>query len=142
MMEPVKEKGGRLLESVFDYLELRMKLLTLQAADKSSRILTGFFTIIIIVFIFIFSMIMLSIAAAIGIGNALNHPWLGYLIIGIFYIIAGVVLVTMKEKLIFEPLLNTIVHSIAGAEIKAENKAEKVQDKIQDKLNLNKPPEE
>ncbi len=141
MNEPLKERGGKFLESLMDYAQLRMRLMALQMADKSSRLLTGFFTVIILAVIFIFSMVMLSIAVAILLGNALDASWAGYLIVAMIYIVLGVILISMRQKIIFEPLLNAIVKSLAGAEIQAENKLEEVQDKIEDKLDLEKQPE-
>jgi hypothetical protein len=140
-MEPLKEKGGRALESLFTYVELRMRLLALKSADKTSRLASGFFTIIILILIFVFSMVLLSIGAAVLISRGLDTAWAGYFIVAGIYILVGIVLVKMRKRLIFEPLLNSIISSLIGAELKAEEKLENIQDTIEDKLNLEKQPD-
>ncbi|HYV91840.1 MAG TPA: phage holin family protein [Chitinophagales bacterium] len=140
-MEPLREKGGRALESLVSYVELRMRLLALKSADKSSRVASGFLTIVILVLIFIFSMVLLSIGTAVLISRGLDKAWAGYFIVAGIYILAGIVLVKMRKRFIFEPLLNSIVHSLLGAELEAEDKIENIQDKIEDKLNLEKQPD-
>src|SRR6266446_3001579 len=110
MMDQLKEQGGRVLESVVNYTELRLRLLALKSADKSARMASGFLTIVIITMIFIFSMVMISVGTAILISHALDSPWSGYFIVGGFYVLMGIVLVALRKRIIFEPLLNSIVH--------------------------------
>ena len=137
-MIAVKEESEKVIESAFNYAEIKMRLLALKTADKTSRLATGFLTIIILILIFIFSIVLLSVGVAILISHALQSAAAGFFIAGAFYIVAGVILVAMRKKIIFEPLLNSIVNALAGAELQAENKLEKVQDKIEDKLNFEK----
>src|SRR6476660_4644360 len=121
-MIAVKEESEKVIESAFNYAEIKMRLLTLKTADKTSRMATGFLTIIILILVFIFSMVFLSIGIALWISHALQNAWGGFFIVGAFYIVSGVILVAMRKKIIFEPLLNSIVSALAGAELKAENK--------------------
>ena len=135
-MIAVKEEGEKVIESAFNYAEIKLRLLTLKTADKTSRLATGFLTVLILILIFIFSVVLLSIGIAILLSNALDSASAGFFIMGGFYVVAGAILVAMRKQIIFEPLLNSIVNALAGAELKAENKLENVQDKIEDKLNL------
>ncbi len=140
-MASIKEEGGRILESAFSFTEIKMRLLALKTADKSARIAAGFLTIVILTFVFIFSMVMLSIGVAVALSYALDSAAAGFFIVAGFYILGGIVLVVMRKKIIYEPLLNSIVNALVAAELKAEHKLEKVQDKVEDKLNLEKQPD-
>lgn len=135
-MIALKEEGEKVIESAFNYAEIKMRLLTLRTADKTCRLATGFLTILILTLIFIFSVVLLSMGIAIWISYSLESAWSGFFIMGAFYIVVGAILVALRKQIIFEPLLNSIVSALVGAELKAENKLEKVQDKIEDKLNM------
>ena len=140
-MTSLQEEGGKVLESAFTFAEIKLRLLALKSADKSARLATSFLTIVILVFVFIFSMVLASIALSIVLGHAINSMAGGFGIVAAFYVVVGIVLVSLRKKILFGPLLNAIVHALVGAELKAENKLEKVQDKVEDKLNLEKQPD-
>ena len=140
-MESLKEHGGRLLEAVADYSEASMELVALKAADKSARLASNFLTIVILVLFLIFFLNMISIGLAVLISVSLDKPWVGFFIVGTFYLVTGIALYALRKKLIFPLLLNAIVDSLVGAALKAENKIEEVQDKLEDKLNLEKQPD-
>jgi len=135
-METVKETGGRALESVITLAEMKMQLLALKGADESSRLATSFLTIVILVIVFVFSVSLLNIGLAILLSFLFHKLWAGFFIVGVFYVIAGIVLVSCRKKIIFQPLLNSIVDALVGAELQVEDKLEKVQNKIEAELNL------
>ena len=141
MMETLKQKGGRLLESMADYVELSLRLFALQSADKSARLASGFLTIVVLTLVFIFSLIMLSIGAAILISFLLHRAWIGFVILGAFYLLVGIILIVVRKKIISKPILNLIIPALVTAELKAEENIEKAQDKIEDKLHLEKQPD-
>jgi len=141
MMETLKQKGGRLLESLADYVELSLRLFALQSADKSARLASGFLTIVVLTLVFIFSLIMLSIGAAILISFLLHRAWIGFVILGAFYLLVGIILIVVRKKIISTPILNLIIPALVTAELKAEENIEKAQDKIEDKLHLEKQPD-
>ena len=136
-MTALKDESEKVIESAFNYAEIKMRLLALKTADKTSRLATGFLTVIILILVFIFSIVLLSIGVAILISHALDSASAGFFIVAAFYIVSGVILVAMRKQILFLPLLNSIVKALAGAELQAKKKLEKVQDKIEDKLNLN-----
>ena len=135
-MISIKQEGQRMVDSVFNLAEIKLRLFTLGSADKGSRIATGFFTIVILTLVFIFSMILISIGVAILLAKALHSAATGFFIVGGFYILIGIILLAFRKQIIYGPLLNAILNTLVGAELKAENKMEKVQDKVEDKLNL------
>jgi len=137
----LKQKGGRLLESMADYVELSLRLFALQSADKSARLASGFLTIVVLTLVFIFSLIMLSIGAAILISFLLHRAWIGFVILGAFYLLVGIILIVVRKKIISKPILNLIIPALVTAELKAEENIEKAQSKIEDKLHLEKQPD-
>ncbi|MEP7129062.1 MAG: hypothetical protein ABI729_09350 [Chitinophagales bacterium] len=140
-MEGLKQKGSRLLEAVADYTESSIRLIAFKSADKTARISSNFLMIVILVIIFLFTFNLLNIGFALLISILLDKSWAGFMVLGGFYAVLGILIYVMRDKLIFQPLLNATLQSILGTALKAEEGIEKVQDKIEDKLNLEKQPD-
>lgn len=140
-MEGLKQKGSRLLEAVADYAESSIKLIAFKSADKSARISSNFLMIVILIIIFLFTFNLLNIGLALLLSILLDRSWAGFIILGGLYALLGICIYVMRDKLIYQPLLNATLQSLLGTALKAEEGIEKVQDKIEDKLHLDKLPD-
>src|SRR4030095_1489231 len=137
-MHGLKQKSSKLLESAADYAENSIKLIAFKGADKSARISSNFLMIVILIIVFLFSFNLLNIGLAILLSILCHKTWAGFLVLGGFYGVLGIAVYIMRQRLIFQPLLNATLESLVGAALKAKAGIEKVQDKIEDKLNLEK----
>lgn len=133
-MTTLKENLKTIVETSSDYAKITMRLIALKLSDKLSKMLSGFFTLVILAVVFVFAIIMLSIGLAKWIGYAMDNEWAGFFIVGGIYIVSGIILMVMKKTLIREPVLNAIVKSMFAVEVKAEDEVEELEDKIVDKL--------
>src|SRR5678809_1557865 len=115
-MTSLQEEGGKVLESAFSFAEIKLRLLALKSADKSARLATSFLTVVILVFVFTFSMVLGSIALSITLGHAIHSMAGGFGIVAAFYVLVGIVLDSLRKKIIFGPLLNAIVQALIGTE--------------------------
>jgi hypothetical protein len=140
-MEGLKQKGGKVLEAAADYAETSLKIIALKTADKSARLSSNFLMIVILIIVFLFSFNMLNFGLAIIISHGLHKMWSGFVILGIFYALVGVMVYVLREKLLFQPILNSLLVAFVGTALKAQENIEEVQDKIEDKLNLEKQPD-
>ncbi len=133
-MKQIKILLEELIETCSTYIQARMRLTVLQLSEKTSKIASDFLTIIILVILFLFAFIMLNIGLAKWISHGLNNEWGGFFIIGGFYVLLGILLMVMKEKLIRIPLLNAIIKSFFSVEKKAEDKVIDVEQSLVSKL--------
>ena len=140
-MEGLKQKGGKVVEAAADYAEASLKIIALKTADKSARLSSNFLMIVILVIVFLFSFNMLNFGLAIIISLALDRMWSGFVILGIFYSLAGIMVYVLRQKILFQPILNSLLVAFIGTALKAEKNIEQVQDKIEDKFNLEKQPD-
>ena len=140
-MEGLKQKGGKVVEAAADYAEASLKIIALKTADKSARLSSNFLMIVILVIVFLFSFNMLNFGLAIIISHGLHKMWSGFLILGIFYALVGVMVYVLRQKILFQPILNSLLVAFVGTALKAQENIEQVQDKIEDKLNLEKQPD-
>lgn len=86
-------------ELVEKYVKNRLRLFKLQAAERSSRIVTLLFTAIMIVVLLFFIVFFLSFMLAHFLGDIFHSLFWGYGIIALLYIIMLVVVVLMRKKL-------------------------------------------
>ncbi len=133
-MKQIKILLEELIETCSTYIQARMRLTVLQLSEKTSKIASDFLSIIILTILFLFAFIMLNIGLAKWISYGLNNEWGGFFIIGGFYVLLGILLMVMKEKLIRIPLLNAIIKSFFSVEKKAEDKVIDVEQSLVSKL--------
>lgn len=75
----VNDNTQKFINSSISYYKLKgFKLLMLSVTSLTKLVVTGFILVIALIF--------LSLAASIGIGQLIHNPFLGYLIIGLFYL--------------------------------------------------------
>lgn len=104
--------AGETLAYAEDYLDTRIELVKLEVADKSTRAAAGAITGAIIGVLAFFAAICLVIALAIWIGSLLGRPALGFLLVGVlFLVIAGVVFL-VKDKLLTQPILRSLIKKL------------------------------
>lgn len=92
-----------------EYINLRVDMLKLKTAEKSSGIIAAFIAITVVAMIFLVFLLFISIALAYQLSAWLN--WLpgGFLIVGGIYLVAGIIIWVGREKLIRMPVMNQIL---------------------------------
>ena len=83
-MEELKSKAGDLAESITEYIQSLYKLTLLNAADKATTISATTMAALVMIFLGIFVLFFGGIALAIWLGNLLDDPALGYLLVAGF----------------------------------------------------------
>ncbi len=105
-IESLFEKGS-------DYLETRLELFKLRAAEKSSDIISELVSrFILVAFMGIF-VIMLNIGIALLLGEMLGKAYYGFFVLAGLYGIAGIVFYLFRNKWIQEPVANTIIKKMS-----------------------------
>lgn len=109
-------------DHVLDYLKTKFELYKVLAIEQISQAASNIVLGVLLFLIGLFTLIFLSITLALVIGKALDDNYLGFLIVSCIYIIAGIILFTMKKKLILEPITNLIIQKVFDNEGKTDNK--------------------
>ena len=104
------------IESLFinasGYLETRMDLLKLKAADTSSDALSSLAMAMLLALVAFLIFMLLNIGAALLIGDTLGKLYYGFFIIAVFYFIAGIVLFLFREKWLKIPIKDSIINKM------------------------------
>ena len=108
-MEEFKAKAENLTKSVGDYFDTYYKLTVVKAADKATGLaassLTGLATFFLSIFVLFFS----GLALGIWLGQILDNPVAGYLLVAVFYLILIILLIALRRKIVFPFIRNLIV---------------------------------
>ncbi|MBK6640782.1 MAG: phage holin family protein [Bacteroidia bacterium] len=111
-MEKPKTHLSELLGNAVDYLETRIQIAKLDAADAGASAASSMLTWIILVFASAIMLLFFSIGAALGIGYLLDNHALGFVITGGVYFIAVAMLYSYRKDWLRKPIGNKIIESI------------------------------
>lgn len=111
-MEHQSTSIGNLFENAGDYLEKRIELAKLKAADSASGFAATFLTKVLLCFILAMILLIGSIGAALWIGDGLGKIYYGFFLVTGFYILVMLLFLIFNSKWIKKPMQDSIVKSI------------------------------
>jgi ABC-type glycerol-3-phosphate transport system permease component len=91
------------------YVDTKITKTKLDAAAKTSDVITYVVVGMLVTVIFFLFVIFVSDAAAYAIGNYFGKSWLGFLLVGGFYFLAGLLIWFSRERLLRIPIMNAII---------------------------------
>ena len=101
-----------LIERVKSYVETRIDLFKLKAIDKSSSFLSLLITMIVVILVSFIFFIFINIGIALYLGDILGKSYYGFFIVAGFYLIAGLVLFSLRGKLLKTPIVNAMIKKL------------------------------
>jgi len=111
-MEELKSKAGDLTDSITEYIQSYYKLTLLNAADKATTIGATALASVTIIFMGIFVLFFGGIALAIWLGELLDSPALGYLIVAGFFLLVIIIIVSLKKKIVFPLIRDSLINKL------------------------------
>ncbi len=96
-------------ELVEDYVNNRLKLLKLQTAEKSSKLVTLIFAGLVIGLLAFFILLFLSIMAGYFFAELTHSQFYGFGIVAAFYILLLVAVIYMRKKFLDKYISDTVV---------------------------------
>ncbi len=104
------------IQNLGKYLETRLDLFYLNASDKASDIISSIAAVCLIAVSMIFVLLFLSIGAAIWIGHSFGETSIGFLIIGLFYLLVAIILFAFRSTFIKMPVINKLLGALYSDE--------------------------
>jgi hypothetical protein len=99
-MESNPTNVEELFQKVKDYADVRIDLFKLKTINKVSGSVSSFLTTIVITVIFCIVFLCITIGLALWIGDCIGKAYYGFFIVGGAYLIIGLVLYSLRGKLI------------------------------------------
>lgn len=103
--EEVKEEFKDLKESTKEYIDSNIRYYQLWGLKISAKAVSYIFLRFIVGIFAMISILFLSLAAAFAIGNSLERISLGFLIIGLFYLLIIGLVLLFRQRLIVKPVI-------------------------------------
>lgn len=104
------------LKHLNDYFETRWKLFILNSSDKASDIISSIASVFLIALSMMFVLLFLSISTALWIGYSYGNTSLGFLYVGLFYLVVTIILFIFRHALIKIPVINKLLNAIYSDE--------------------------
>lgn len=98
-----------LFERAEDYGKTTLKLLQLNAIDKSADVISSLVSRLAVIMTVVFSVLIISIGTALWLGKLLGDAFYGFYIIGGLYAILAILLQVFREQWIKYPVSNSII---------------------------------
>jgi hypothetical protein len=98
-----------LFERAEDYSKTTIKLLKLNAVDKSAEIISSLFSLLVVSFTVVLSIVIVSLGVAFWLGKLLGDTFYGFFIIGALYMVLAIFLRIFREQWLKYPVSNSII---------------------------------
>ncbi len=106
-----------LFERAEDYGKTTIKLIKLNAIDKSADVVSSLVSRIAVVIMVVLSIIIISIGVSLWIGKLLGETFYGFLIVGVFYALMALLLHVFRHQWIKYPVSNSIIKQMMKQKI-------------------------
>jgi uncharacterized membrane protein YqjE len=116
----ISESIAELTDQVKNYVQLRIDLFKLNLTEKLATLTTTLLISIIFFIVFLFFTLFLSLAFIFWFKDYVGAAWAGSLIVAGFYILVGIVVFLLRDKL----FLNRIVVQISKILLEEEEENE------------------
>ena len=101
-----------LFEKFREYADTRINLFKLKGVQKISGFMSSLIASVVLVILLCTVLLCITIGLALLIGELLGHTYLGFFIVGAFYLIIGLVFYSMRGKLIKTPISNKLIKEL------------------------------
>lgn len=108
-IEHIKDKVENIFDEASTYAEARWNLSILNLSSKLADTISTMAITLVLSMIGLTVLLFMSLAAAWLIGDKLNSLPLGLFLVGLFYIVVGIVVYSIKDKYIKLPVINLLI---------------------------------
>lgn len=127
----MKEKGFNeyfklFKRDVLQYVELKLQYYKLEFVDVFSTIFSKLISVGVALLVGVIFLTFLLFALALFLGDILGAYYWGFLIVAGVFLLFGIIFILSKNKLLTNPLVNTLIGVLFEKEIRDENRRKKV----------------
>lgn len=118
------DKIEGLVNQLKSYADTRIALAKLEGARKVSDVISSIVATLMVALIMFLFITMVSIAGAIALGKWFGSMPLGFLAVGVLYLLACIVIWKAREKMLQVPIMNGMLKKLFPNELKDEREAD------------------
>lgn len=121
-MEKTFAKVEEMAGHVKEYVNNHISSAKISVAEKTSGILANIIAVAIVLTVFLFFIIFSSVALAFAFVKLTGEYYWGFLIVAGIYLLIGILVWALKEKLLRMPIMNSILQQLFKDEEEADEK--------------------
>ncbi|AMR31219.1 hypothetical protein A0256_07155 [Mucilaginibacter sp. PAMC 26640] len=110
-MEQHKEAARPIIDQAKEYVETRLKLLKLEAIERSTSIIANIVVELVVVISLILTFLFASFTLALFLGDVFHSYWKGFGSVALLYLLIAVILIVAKKP-IERPIVNILVRKL------------------------------
>lgn len=110
--DEILEQTGETIEYLKIYAKQQIDIVKLDTVAKSAKLGSSIITAFAISIVCMIVILFLTVAGALFLGQILGNHALGFLIVGVIFIIIGVLLFSFKKSLITSPLVSYFIAKV------------------------------
>jgi len=107
--------AGETLAYAEDYLDTRIELLKLGVAEKGAKSGANVLAMVIVATVAMFSLGCFTVALSIWLGGLLESMPLGFVVVGLAYLLFAAILFLFRETILTTPLLRALIKQLFKA---------------------------
>jgi len=111
-MESTFAKVEELADHVKDYVKTKIASVKLNAAAKTSKLISNLIAGLIVAGVFLIFIIFGSIAAALALSAWIGKMYAGFLIVAGIYLLGGIIVWSSRERLLRIPIMNSMISQL------------------------------
>jgi hypothetical protein len=99
-------------DEIKDYINTQIDIVKLDTVSKVEKLIANTVLAIVLAITGFFVLLFFSMAAAVAISTATAKPFLGFLLVGGFYVLIALLIIALKQKLLNAPIINVLLKKI------------------------------
>ena len=109
MDSQIKDHFSNLSDNIRSYVDARIQLIKLSAADKVASGASGFVSGFLMLILGLFFLLFVGCSAGFFIGREMDSYAAGFLIVAGFYLLLFVLLLIFRKAMILNPITNFVI---------------------------------
>lgn len=112
MKEHEEEDEQSLIDKIKEYINVRIELATLTAAEKGSHLFAAIVTDSIIVLLLVLTFLFGSLGLGFYLSEIIGNTYAGFFIIAGFYLLIGLIIYAIKDSYLEKRIVNRIIKKV------------------------------
>ena len=109
MMEEEEVDPQKLIDKVKEYVKVRSELSILSAVDKGTQLFANLLTDGLVLILIVLAGLFGSLALGFYLSELIGHSYAGFLIVAGIYLLAALILNSIKDKYLEKRIINTVI---------------------------------
>ncbi|TRX70794.1 phage holin family protein [Carboxylicivirga sp. M1479] len=109
MKEKLSEEVNEVKDDLEDYINARLDMTKLHAAENLSRFVSGMVVKVALSYLFFFVLLFASLAMAFWLNHILENDSIGFLLVASFYMLIAIIFYLLRKSLIQRPIIQSFI---------------------------------